>query len=276
MTDETLPRCDYYVYGLFSEAGAIFYVGKGRDRRHLTSATVNGSGKNDLKARAIKRVRETLGEVPIVLLADNLTEDDAYRIERLFITAIGRRHDGPLLNMSDGGEGFSDPTGAVAEKIRQTLTGFKHGPEARENMRRSKVGRIISQETRDKLRAIMRERFPEKPKPPKKKRKLTKEQADKLHAARRTKIMTAEQRENYRRAATGRRHSDETKNKIREIRTGSKASPETRAKIAAAGVGREWSQEARQRLSQKKLGWKPSEETIKRMSEGQRRRYQRK
>ncbi len=83
MTDETLPRCDYYVYGLFSEAGAIFYVGKGRDRRHLTSATVNGSGKNDLKARAIKRVRETLGEVPIVLLADNLTEDDAYRMSPL-------------------------------------------------------------------------------------------------------------------------------------------------------------------------------------------------
>ncbi len=158
MADISVTRRDFYVYALFREHGGVFYIGKGRGRRSEESATARTAGRNILKERAIKKTLRILRQVPVVIIADGLSETEAYDLERAFIAAIGRYPNGPLVNLSDGGEGFSDPTGTTAEKIRRSLTGFKHSPEARENMRLAHIGHPVSEETRAKMRAIMRER----------------------------------------------------------------------------------------------------------------------
>lgn len=274
MTNPTLPRRDYYVYALFREDGRVFYIGKGRGPRAAISATVSGAENNVMKARAIAKTLRLLHEVPSIILADGLDEAAAFALERAFISAIGRHPRGPLLNQSDGGEGFSDPTGTTAEKIRQSLLGYKHSPQARENMRLSKIGHPVSEETRAKMRAAMRLRWPPKPpKPPRGQRSLSPEQKAALQAARRAKPTSEQTREKHRVASLGRVPSQETRAKLRAANLGKTLPPETRAKIAAAGTGRSHSIESRNKISARKKGWKPSEETLRRMSEGQRRRY---
>ena len=55
--------------------------------------------------------------MPKVKIRQNLTEPEAFEIERAFIKAIGRGKNGPLVNMTDGGEGF---------------TGGRHTPKSKE------------------------------------------------------------------------------------------------------------------------------------------------
>jgi len=137
----------YYVYFYLrskdsetAKAGTPYYVGKGKGYRAWTNHT---------------NVKTPDEGSKILIFESNLTELQAYMIERYFINWFGRKLNGTgiLHNKTKGGEGFSGgPTKGVPktqehkdkiskaqkgkpkkkeqiEKISKSLTGFKHTEE---------------------------------------------------------------------------------------------------------------------------------------------------
>lgn len=90
-----------------------FYVGKGRNNReisHLFKSNLNND-KNYHKNNTIKKIFKLLNEEPIHFrLYENLTNDEAIKIEADLIKYFGRTNDGSgiLTNMTDGGEGVNN------------------------------------------------------------------------------------------------------------------------------------------------------------------------
>lgn len=107
MATSTLPPNRFYVYLLFRADGRPLYVGKGHGRRWLSHEQERELRRNLRKSNAIKIALAKLGDVPKVKIAENLTEAEAFNLERIFIEAIGRAPDGPLANLATGGEGQS-------------------------------------------------------------------------------------------------------------------------------------------------------------------------
>lgn len=132
----------YYCYIYY--AGEVpIYVGKGCGRRafeHLrrchTTHTPFAS-----KLVALKRAK---ARITIKLLPCR-DEKHAFDAERLLIAWYGRRDldTGPLLNLTDGGEGTS---------------GMRMSPEARRRISAFHTGRKVSEETRRRMSAASRAR----------------------------------------------------------------------------------------------------------------------
>lgn len=100
----------FYVYALFRPDGRICYIGKGqRDRiNNHEYQSERGIHTNPHLMRIICKAKRKDMSIPKVILHENLDEITAYDYEKILIKAIGRtNNDGPLVNMTDGGEGFS-------------------------------------------------------------------------------------------------------------------------------------------------------------------------
>jgi hypothetical protein len=104
---------NYYVYVWLRPNLFPYYVGKGKDRR-------------DTKAHG-RRVKRPSDRSLIIRVASNLTEQEAFDLEKHLISEIGRKDlkTGMLLNATDGGEGAS---------------GYKHKPKAIEKIREAQKG----------------------------------------------------------------------------------------------------------------------------------------
>ena len=78
-------------------------------------------------------------EILVEIIAENLSEEDAKELEVLLISEYGRkdRREGLLSNMTDGGDGTFN---------------FSHSEETKIKMSKSGKNRIVSIETRNKLR----------------------------------------------------------------------------------------------------------------------------
>ena len=139
---------DFYVY-VHKRAtdGTIFYVGKGSNNR------------SKIKAKRNKLWRNVVNKHGYIVehIADNLTEAEALKFESVLIEQLGRRDigTGPLVNMTDGGEGLSGVvrTSETRNKIRQAHTGRKHTKQSRLNMSKAHLGHTPSEETRAKMSA---------------------------------------------------------------------------------------------------------------------------
>jgi len=118
----------FYVYAWFRLDGTPYYIGKGRgsrliDKHHRFSPPTDHN-----------RIR---------LLEANLTELGAFALERRYIRWYGRTDIGTgiLRNMSDGGEGNSNPSTetrrkiSVARKARRGL--YRHTEVTRKKIGRS-------------------------------------------------------------------------------------------------------------------------------------------
>lgn len=104
------PGTNFYVYVLLKEDGVTpFYVGKGRGHRWGQHETEAKAGVRGRKFDAMRRVIAVLGYLPKKKLAEGLSESEAFALETHCIVTIGRQDigAGPLLNMTDGGEGAS-------------------------------------------------------------------------------------------------------------------------------------------------------------------------
>ena len=123
----------FYVYALLDERkpGTFiynnlifdyepFYIGKGNGSRMQNSIKWYGSQHNKFKTRKINKIVAASKKIILIKIKNNITEDEAFNIEYSTISLIGRHPNGPLTNLTDGGEGSC---------------GFKHSPESIEKIK---------------------------------------------------------------------------------------------------------------------------------------------
>jgi len=91
---------NFYVYlHIRKDNGEPFYVGKGKNNRSNVKYSRSQFWKNIVNKYGFD----------IILLEEGLTEKQSFELEKYWINRIGRRDldKGPLVNLSDGGEGNS-------------------------------------------------------------------------------------------------------------------------------------------------------------------------
>lgn len=101
-----------------------FYIGKGKNGRitdHFSNSSLNS---NSYKNNLIKKIKEELNELPIhYRIFENLTEDEAFKIEIDIIAHFGRvKNGGLLVNLTEGGEGhsgYNEPKSSKWRKVYQ-------------------------------------------------------------------------------------------------------------------------------------------------------------
>lgn len=171
----------YYVYFYLRSDFTPYYVGKGKNSRAWTKGKYEvGKPKDTSK---------------IVLIEQNLTELQAFILERYYIRWFGRKDlgTGILRNKTDGGDGCSGQIASeeTRRKISEKKTGVKRPP--------------VSEETRIK-------------------QSLT----------RKGKSFTEKHKQNIAKSQIGNKKSKETKEKISKIHKGKIISIETRNKMSIA------------------------------------------
>lgn len=143
----------YYVYTWTRpDTDSVFYVGKGKGNRDASSKKHNPIFLNICDK--LKR----LGLDPIVVrLKDDLSENDAFALEKQEIAKHGRINNstGTLANLTDGGEGKSGAIISVETKRRQSesLKIALSSPEARDKL--SVAGRKRYEDPNERLRTSL-------------------------------------------------------------------------------------------------------------------------
>jgi hypothetical protein len=132
----------FYTYLWLRDDGTPYYVGKGKLRRAMWSYG--------------HRVRRPVDSAYIIL-QEWEDEQDALEAEKFLIGFYGRANIGTgcLRNLTDGGEGISNPPFEVRQKIRIALTGNKNGLGNKGGGRQK--GFTMSLEHREKIRRIKQE-----------------------------------------------------------------------------------------------------------------------
>lgn len=132
----------YYVYSYLRDDGTPYYIGKGSGNRAYTK------GKGE--------VGKPTDTSRIVLLAEGLTEEEAFNVEKRLIKLYGRidNNTGILRNKTDGGDNppkFISHSEQGKQNISAGRRGMKFTEEHRKNL--SAARRNISDETRAKMKA---------------------------------------------------------------------------------------------------------------------------
>jgi hypothetical protein len=220
---------DFYVYVVFRLSGEPCYVGKGRGdrwRKHIQRT------HNQYLRRIIKKEDRN---PPVVLVRENLSEAEAFGVERALITALGRLDlkTGCLVNHTDGGDGASNPSREARdrksaanteywsipknrEQAGLRATGRKHTEEAKQKIRIRLIGRFDMNVAGREASPIFRKGIP-----------LPAEILEKMRASKTGVKMSAEARENMSRAQLGRKHSAETRAAMSRAGLGLKKRPRT-------------------------------------------------
>jgi hypothetical protein len=146
MVDGNLPqeRQDFYVYVIFRSDGVPCYVGKGRGKRWLRSASTS-------KNRRLRRIADASADpLPVVKVRESLTEAQAFATEVVLIAVIGRGRRGPLVNFTDGGEGNAgwQPSAETRKKIAKAVEGNVAPPEIRAKMSDAHKARLSEPDAR--------------------------------------------------------------------------------------------------------------------------------
>jgi hypothetical protein len=229
----------FYVYVIFRPwDGSPLYVGKGKGNRSDKHATLGKRHVNRNVAAAFEKAASLGLECPIVKIRSNLAESEAFEIEKTLISVIGRKPNGPLANLTDGGEGASgrvwtkESRDAVRAKTlgNTRALGIKHTPETIAKLREAKAN--MSDETKRKISLGHKGKI------------LSDEHKKKLSIAHTGKILSEEHIAAIGAVHRGRKRSDETRQRMSAAQMGNKnnlgkpLAPETRAKIAAATKAR--------------------------------------
>ena len=127
---------EYYVYLYKDLDGTPVYVGKGKGNRAFEH--LNRSTNNRLNKFIAARSNEGHTIEPEIVAAGS--EDNMLMVEVAVIKLFGRADKmlGPLFNNTDGGEGVSNPSDEIRERMSQAA--FKrHGGERIFNFENSKT-----------------------------------------------------------------------------------------------------------------------------------------
>jgi hypothetical protein len=137
---------NYYVYAYLREENSTpYYIGKGKGRRAYE------------KRRSIDIPKD---KTKIIIIKDNLTEELAFTIESTLIWWYGRKdlNQGILRNLTDGGEGISNPSKETRNKMSLSRKGKPKSEEHKAKISASHKGKTHTEETREKLSEISRNR----------------------------------------------------------------------------------------------------------------------
>jgi hypothetical protein len=126
----------YYVYAYLREDNSPYYIGKGKDKRAWKK---HGPG-----------IFPPKDETKIKFIKSNLTESEAFSLEKRLIKWFGRKDKGTgvLRNMSDGGESGGSgriPSEYEREYKRQLATGDKNP------MKRPEIAQKVSKANKGKV-----------------------------------------------------------------------------------------------------------------------------
>lgn len=109
----------FYVYEHWRpDKGTCFYVGKGKNKR----AWDMKGRQNRHHASIVSKLTANGLCVDVRIVASDLSEDQAFAKERELIAFYGRDS---LTNMSDGGEGLSNPSAETRAKMSKAAKGHK-------------------------------------------------------------------------------------------------------------------------------------------------------
>ena len=130
---------DFYTYLWLRESGTPYYAGKSTGRRAFSSSA---HGVH----RPVDRVRILIQEFP--------SEEDAFEAEKFLIAYYGRIDlgTGCLRNLTDGGEGTSNPDEETRRKIREARAKQTFSDETRRKISISGKGRKYPPEFGQQIR----------------------------------------------------------------------------------------------------------------------------
>ena len=137
----------FYVYGLFEE-DVCFYIGKGKNSRykqHFKQYKQNYKMCNYMLWCKLKSLEKRNVEPVAVILKDNLTEDEAYELEKYYISIYKKKiAGGTLCNITDGG---NHPPSLIT--IRETRSIEEYEKVIAKQQKTFK--RTITERNRDKI-----------------------------------------------------------------------------------------------------------------------------
>lgn len=117
-----------YIYTYFDPTTNVpFYVGVGKNGRylsHIKEATRKSSGTQTYKINKIRSILDKGLTPKIIKIAEGLDRADAYELEELIISMIGRKDlgEGSLANLTAGGRGGSAILLKESTKIKRKET----------------------------------------------------------------------------------------------------------------------------------------------------------
>lgn len=127
----------YYVYLLVDpRGGKIFYIGKGKGKRHSmhVKKAAKGLPDNGVKTLAICEILQSGQKVEELIFASGLTEGEAFRQERILIGRL--RHSG-ISNISGGIVTSREHTIASAKSLLSRIKPFKEWSESLDGARKA-------------------------------------------------------------------------------------------------------------------------------------------
>lgn len=165
-------------FHLRPDTNELFYIGMGLRKRAFDFST--------RKNKQWKKIVESYGKPIVIIVAENLTPNEAVEIEKFWIKHHGLHR---LTNVSPGGDG---------------VLGFYPSQESRDKMSKTRKGRKLSEEHKEKLRAALIGR------------KRPKEVVDKIAKINTGKKRSDLSKENMRNSHIGAKLSEEHKENIRK------------------------------------------------------------
>jgi hypothetical protein len=140
---------EYVVYGHYNDSGECFYVGAGSNERpYMLCKSQRSTGWYEyLKQNCAS------GKPEVKIWHSGLTWEQAQEYERFWISIYGRRdlETGCLVNLTDGGDGTFNPSKNTRELISKTHKNIKKSEAHNAKMTQLKIGRVFSDETKNKL-----------------------------------------------------------------------------------------------------------------------------
>jgi hypothetical protein len=196
----------FYVYELRDPNGKCFYVGKGKGRRMYEHRYRAKHGDMTHRACKIRKIWKAGLDFSAIKVFYSKIEEEVFIEERRLILLYGREN---LTNKTDGGDGASNPTKEVREKIATMRRGRVASVETREKQRNAKLGKPCNKETRAKISAYQRG----------------------------SKHPWAKQPQSLLATFKGRKHTPETIARMRAAKLGHAVNQSTRDKISASKRG---------------------------------------
>lgn len=148
---------DHFVYiHKNQDNGEVFYVGQGSKHRGRMERAHSKKSRSKWWNNYVNKYGPPL----VVIVASNLTKEDADRLEMSLIKLYGRKdlNEGALVNLTDGGDGNGKRSIEYCKEHslrmrgeNHPMWGRKHTAEWIENNSKSHMGKKLSEETKKKM-----------------------------------------------------------------------------------------------------------------------------